>query len=145
MSDAVTRGLFQALVARAGGVEPVAAVLEARFGTGHKGTVSKMAAGHIGVTVDAVVALEDFVGAAPITLRMFERLGRGDGPAASLRDLAMQAAVATGTAQAALVGALSDGVVTPAEAADVAARMRQLKEMIGDIVMLAERAARGQA
>ena len=58
MSDAITRGMFQALVSRAGGVEAVAAVLEARFGCGHKGTVSKMISGQLAVTVDAAVAVE---------------------------------------------------------------------------------------
>lgn len=140
MADPVTRGMFAALVQRAGGVDAVAAVLEARFGTGHKGTVSKMAAGHIGVTVDAVVAVEDFIGDAPITRRMFERLAAVAQAEGRLSDLATQAAMATGVAQAAMIGALADGVMTPAEAAHVAGEMRALRGVVDQIIAAAEAA-----
>ena len=76
MSDPVIRGIFDALVRRAGGVEVVASVLEARYGVGWKGTVSKMCSGKAGINIDAVIAVEDFVGDFPLTNRMFERMGR---------------------------------------------------------------------
>lgn len=145
MSDAVTVGMFRALVARAGGVEAVASVLGARFGCGHKGTVSKMMSNQLAVTVDAVVALEDFVGAAPITLRMFERLGDRAVSPVSLRELGAGSMIAAGAAHAAMMSALADGVVTPREAADVASQMRALREVVDQIVAAAEAAAGGAA
>ena len=135
--------MFAALVARAGGVDAVAAVLEARFGTGHKGTVSKMCAGHIGVTVDAVAAVEDFVGDAPVTRRMFERLGSVACARGDLAALATQACMAAGVAQAAMIGALADGVMTPEEAARVAGEMRALRGVVDRIIAAAEAAVAG--
>ena len=67
MSDPVIRGIFDALVKRAGGVEVVAALLEARYGVGWKGTVSKMCSGKAGINIDAIIAVEDFVGDFPLT------------------------------------------------------------------------------
>lgn len=138
MSDAITRGMFQALVSRAGGVEAVAAVLEARFGCGHKGTVSKMISGQLAVTVDAAVAVEDFVGAAPITLRMVERLADRAASTVSLRELGAGSMIAAGAAHAALMAAMADGEVTAREAADVAAQMRALREVVDEIIAAAE-------
>ena len=87
MADDVTRGIFQGLVIRAGGVEAVAAVLDARYGKGNKGHVSKMCSGANGVTIDAAAAVEDFVGAFPITNRMFERSALADRRVGCLQSL----------------------------------------------------------
>lgn len=143
MSDAVTVGMFRALVARAGGVDAVALVLEARWGCGHKGTISKMCSGQLAVSVDAVWAVEDFVGAAPITLRMFERLADRSTSPVPLRELGAGSMIAAGAAHAAMMSALADGVVTPREAADVAGQMRALRDVVDQIVAAAEAAAGG--
>lgn len=148
MADDLTRAMFDGLVRRAGGVDAVAAVMEARFGTGHKGTVSKMCAGQIGVTVAAVEAVEDFVGAYPITQRLFRRLASERQARGCLRELAAESAMAAGVAHAALIRAVSEAgeggpEVTPAEAAAIAATMRELAETAGRIVVEAERIARG--
>ncbi|MGO4917674.1 hypothetical protein [Pseudogemmobacter sp. W21_MBD1_M6] len=143
MADLVTRGIFDGLVRRAGGVEVVASVLEARYGTGCKGTISKMCAGHLGVTVDAVVALEDFLGVFPITGRMFERTGREGVRHGSLHELAAQSTIASGQAHAALIRAfshLSDypAGLTDRERADVISSMRAARQIITDIIETAE-------
>ena len=136
MADPVTRGIFDGLVRRAGGVEAVAAVLEARYGVGCKGTVSKMCSGLIGVTVDAAIAVEDFVGAFPLTNRMFERAG-------CLKELAAQSTVASGQAHSALIRAfshLSPGgeALTAEERAEVIAHMRAARQVLTDIIDAAE-------
>lgn len=143
MADPVTRGIFDGLVRRAGGVEAVAAVLEARYGVGSKGTVSKMCSGHLGVTVDAAVAVEDFVGSFPITNRMFERTDREDVRVGCLQALAAKSAIASGQAHAAVIRAfshLSDepGNLTPKERAEVIAEMRAARQIITDIIDVAE-------
>ncbi|KPU83766.1 hypothetical protein JI58_07595 [Marinosulfonomonas sp. PRT-SC04] len=143
MVDPVVRGIFDGLVRRAGGVEAVAAVLEARYGVGHKGTVSKMCSGQIGVTIDAAVALEDFVGAFPLTNRMFERTGREGVQAGCLKSLAAQSTVASGQAHAALISAyshLSDNPdrLTPDERAEVIATSRAARKVLTDIIDAAE-------
>ncbi|NBE05953.1 hypothetical protein [Paragemmobacter ruber] len=143
MPDRVIRGMFDALVRRAGGVDAVAAVLEAATGVGHKGTVSKMCAGHIGITLEAVIAVEDFVGDAPITRRMAERLGAERLCAIGLFELATRSAVSAGAAQAALFEAFADGVITTAEAADVVTRMRALREVVDQIIIQNERIVAG--
>jgi hypothetical protein len=145
MYDQVTRGLFDALVRRAGGVEAVAAVLEARWGVGSKGTVSKMCSGHAGVTYEAIVAVEDFVGARPITSRMIERQAEGRSSPACLRELAAQSAMLTGVAHASLIMAFSDhgdggAALTRGEAAEIKAKMLEVRELAGRIIAEAERA-----
>lgn len=145
MADPVTRGIFDGLVRRAGGVEAVAAVLEARYGTGCKGTISKMCSGHLGVTVDAVVAVEDFVGAFTMTNRMYERAGRESIQAKCLQALAAQSTVASGQAHAALIRAyshLSDDPdrLTENERAEVIAAMRAARQVMTDIIDTAESA-----
>jgi len=143
MADPVTRGIFDGLVRRAGGVEAVAAVLEARYGKGCKGTVSKMCSGQIGVTVDAAVAVEDFVGAFPLTNRMFERTGREGIRAGCLKELAAQSTVASGQAHSALIRAfshLSPGGerLTDEERAEIIAHMRAARQVLTDIIDAAE-------
>jgi hypothetical protein len=145
MVDQVTRGIFDGLVRRAGGVDAVAAVLEARYGVGNKGTVSKMCSGVIGVTVDAAVALEDFVGAFPITNRLFERTGREGVRSGCLKDLAAQSTIASGQAHAALIRAFSSlsadpENLTPKERAEVIAEMRAARQVLTDIINAAEAA-----
>jgi len=143
MADPVTRGIFDALVRRAGGVEAAAAVLEARYGVGYKGTVSKMCGGVIGVTVDAAVALEDFVGAFPITNRMFERTGRESVRHGDLQALAAQSTIASAEAHAALIRAFSTlsrdpSQLTAGERAKVIATMREARHVITQIIGVAE-------
>ncbi|SFQ52237.1 hypothetical protein [Donghicola eburneus] len=143
MADPVTRGIFDGLVRRAGGVEAVAAVLEARYGVGCKGTVSKMCSGQIGVTVDAAIAVEDFVGAFPLTNRMFERTGREGVRAGCLKELAAQSTLASGQAHSALIRAfshLSPGgeALTAEERAEVIAHMRAARQVLTDIIDAAE-------
>jgi alkyl hydroperoxide reductase subunit AhpF len=143
MIDPVTRGIFDALVRRAGGVEAAAAVLEARWGVGYKGTVSKMCSGLIGVTVDAAVAIEDFVGAFPITNRLFERTGREGVRQGDLQALAAQSTVASAEAHAALIRAFSSLSRDPArltkdERAEVIASMRAARQVVTDIIEAAE-------
>lgn len=143
MSDPIIRGMFDALVRRAGGVDAVAAVLEARWGQGSKGTVSKMCHGSIGVTVEAVMAVEDFVGAWPITGRMFERTLADMGRQGNIRDLAAQSSAAAGAAHAVLIRAFgpnSDGgdALSRAEAAEIVTNMQSLRELVGQIIAEAE-------
>lgn len=143
MADPVTRGIFDGLVRRAGGVEAVASVIEARYGRGCKGTVSKMCSGHLAVTVEAAVAVEDFVGAFPLTNRMFERTGREGVRAGCLRALAAKSTVASGQAHSALIRAFSHlsedpSRLTPAERADVIAEVRAARQVLTDIIEAAE-------
>lgn len=143
MTDPVTRTLFDALVRRAGGADAFAAVLEARYGVGHKGTVSKMCSGQIGVTVDALCAVEDAVGAFPITQRLFARLTDEHAARSSLRDLAAQSALTVGTAHAVMLNAFTDAsedgmAVTAAEARDIVASMRQVLDVVAQIIAQAE-------
>ncbi|MBL4761702.1 MAG: hypothetical protein JKY93_03270 [Gammaproteobacteria bacterium] len=145
MADPVIRGIFDGLVRRAGGVEAVAAVLEARYGVGSKGTVSKMCAGQIGVTIDAAVAVEDFVGAFPLTNRMFERTGGEGVRTGCLQSLAAQSTVASGQAHAALIRAyshLSDDPsrLTAQERANVISEVRAARQVLNDIIDVAEAA-----
>lgn len=143
MVDQVTRGIFDGLVRRAGGVEAVAAILEARYGRGYKGTISKMCSGQIGVTVDAAIAVEDFVKVFPLTNRMFERTGREVVRTECLKELAAQSTVASGHAHSALIRAfshLSPGgeALTAEERAEVIAHMRAARQVLTDIIDAAE-------
>ena len=145
MADPVTRGIFDGLVRRAGGVEAVAAVLEARYGTGCKGTISKMCTGHLSVTLDAACAVEDFVGAFPLTNRMYERVARDSAPQECLKELAAQSTVASGEAHAALIRAfshLSDDptCLTADERASVIADVRAARHILTAIINAAEAA-----
>lgn len=144
MSDTnVTRGLFEGLVYRAGGVEAVAALLETRYGKGCKGTVSKMCSGQIGVTVDAAIAVEDFVQAYPITNRMFERKADADDPEYCLRQLAADSMLASGQAHASLTRAYSGASLDPSgltadERVEVIANARAARQQWTDIIEAAE-------
>ncbi|MFY0619306.1 hypothetical protein [Shimia sp.] len=144
MSDSnVTRGLFESLVHRAGGVECVAALLEARYGKGCKGTVSKMCSGQIGVTVDAAIAVEDFVRAYPITNRMFERKADAEDPELCLRQLAADSMLASGQAHSSLTRAFSSASVDPngltsEERVEVIANARAARQQWTDIIEAAE-------
>ena len=148
MADPIIRGLFDALVKRAGGVDVVASVLEARFGHGHKGTVSKMCSGQIGVTVDASMALEDFVGDYPITKRMFSRQSDEAAAGGSISDLTCQSSVAAGMAHSGLVRALSQAsaggeAVTPDEAHEIIIQAGAALAILGRIIAEAEAVAKG--
>lgn len=141
--DPLTRALFVALVHRMGGVDAAAAILGARWGMGHKGTVSKMMAGQIGVTVDAMRALEDAAGAYPVTDMLAARMVSGHAAAGRIRELAAQASVAAGAAQSALFLSMADASdggadITPREAAALVADLRALAGVVGQIIAAAE-------
>ena len=143
MVDDVTRGIFQGLVKRAGGVEAVAAVMKASYGKGNKGHVSKMCSGKNGVTIDAVVAVEDFVGVFPITNRLFERTALADRRVDCLKSLAAKSAEASGQAHAALMRAYSSlsedpTQLTAEERAEVIANARAARQVLTDIIDAAE-------
>jgi len=142
MCDAVLRGMFQGLVLRIGGVDAAAAVIAAKVGVGHKGTVSKMCNGDLAVSISAAAALEEALREYPITEYLAAR--RGDAVAGgSIADLAGQSMVSAGAAHAALMRALGDGsvggaAVSPCEAADIVARASELAEVVARIVTAAK-------
>lgn len=143
MVDHVKRGIFDGLVRRAGGVDAVAAVLEARYGVGHKSTVSRMCSGQIGVTLDAAEALEDFLGAFPLTNRLFERTGREGVRHGDLQELAAQSTMVCGSAHSVLIRAFSSVSkdpenLTPKERVEVIATMRAARQVMTDIIDAAE-------
>ena len=143
MCDQVTRAIFDGLVRRAGGVDAVAAILEARYGSSSKGTVSKMCSGQLAVSVDAAMAVEDALGAFPLTNRMFERTGREGVRRGCLKELAAMSTIATGQAHASLIRAYSQvsedpDRLTTKERAEVIADMRAARQVITDIIDAAE-------
>ncbi|HCO91082.1 MAG TPA: hypothetical protein DIT40_08930 [Alphaproteobacteria bacterium] len=143
MSDHVFRAIFDGLVRRAGGADAAAAILEARYGRGWKGTVSKMCSGQIGVTLDAAIAIEDAVGAFPLTNRMFERTGREGVRRGCFKELAAGSTVASGQAHSALIRAFSHlsedpDRLTEAERAEVIASAREARQFLTDIINAAE-------
>lgn len=148
MADPVIRGIFDGLVRRAGGVDAVASVMEARYGTGNKGTVSKMCAGQIGVTLDAAIAVEDFVGAFPLTNRMFERTGREGVRRGDLQELAAKSTMISGVAHSALIRAFSSlsadpDSLTESERVEVISEMRAARQILTDIIEAAEAIVHG--
>jgi len=143
MCDQVTRAIFDGLVRRAGGVDAVAAILEARYGSSSKGTVSKMCSGQLAVSIDAAIAIEDAVGAFPLTNRMFERTGREGVRRGNLKELAALSTMATGMAHASLIRAFSHlsedpDHLTDTERAEVIADMRAARQVMTDIINAAE-------
>jgi len=143
MADPVVRGIFDGLVRRAGGVDAVAAVLEARYGVGSKGTVSKMCSGQIGVTIDAAVAVEDFLGEFPLSTRMFERTGREGVRTGCLQSLAAESTVACGRAHSELIKAFSKmsedpDRLTPGERVQVISELRAARQVLTKMIKLAE-------
>lgn len=141
----VWAGMYRALVQRAGGVDVVAAVHEAHFGHGSKGTVSKMTSGQAAVTLDAVEALEGFLGEYPITTRLFERVER-EASRLDLPQLAARSAMVAGAAHAALIASLSEfseggARLSEAERVAVLVEVRALKEVVDQIIAAAEAAA----
>lgn len=144
MADAMITGLFRSLVARAGGVDAAAAAVEARWGCGHKGTISKMITGQLAVTVEAIVALEDFTGGHPVTDWMAARsLSAGAAAMPALAETAAEVAVASGGAHAAIVRALAasgpgGAAVTAAERADILARWREVRTFADQIIAVTE-------
>ena len=121
----------------------MAAVLEARYGVGHKSTVSRMCSGQIGVTLDAAEALEDFLGAFPLTNRMFERTGREGVRHGDLQELAAQSTMVCGAAHSVLIRAFSTmskdpDKLTPDERVEVIAEMRAARQVMTDIIDAAE-------
>ncbi len=139
MSDAALRGIFQGLVARIGGVDAAAAVIEAHSGCGHKGTVSKMCAGQLGVTISAMMALEGALGEYPMSEFLAHVRAQGVAVPAPLSSIAAQSAVLAGQMQSALLLALSDdgdgGVrITPDEAAQVRASAAALIDVAHRVI-----------
>ena len=145
MGDPVIRGIFAGLVHRAGGVDTVAAILQAKFGTASKGTVSKMCSGQIGVTYDAGCAVEDFLDEYPLTNRMFERKQEKRDFHACLKELAAGSSVASGEAHASLIRAFSNlsedpEALTEKERTDVIAAARAARQYWTKIIDAAEAA-----
>lgn len=145
MPDPVKRAIFDNLVRRLGGVDAAAAVLESRYGSGWKGTISKMCSGAIGVSMDAAEAIEDAVGAFPLTNRLFERTGREGVRRGCFKDLAALSTMASGEAHSALIRAFSHmsedpDRLTAAERAEVIAHFRHARQVLTDIINAAEAA-----
>ena len=68
------RLLFGALVEAAGGVDAAAAVIAARWGSSASAShVSRMCGGSCGVTLGAVIALEDALGRWPVSAALAAR------------------------------------------------------------------------
>jgi hypothetical protein len=148
MFKLIVRGMFQGLVDRAGGVDAAAAVIAAKVGCGHKGTVSKMCSGDLAVSIEAAAALEEVIGAYPITEYLAARRGGGAVAGGSIADLAGQSMVSAGAAHSALMRALGDGsaggsAITKAEAAEIVARGMELGEVVARIVAAAGAVAGG--
>lgn len=152
MRDDMTRRLFAALVARAGGPDVVAALLAARFGVGTKGTVSRMCSGQIGVTVDAMAAVEDDLCAYPITEALADRraaaVPRKGAPC--IRDMAAKSVLAAGEAHAALIRAFAEAgdggeTITAPEAAAIVEQMGALRDLADQIARHARRMVGGAA
>ena len=146
MPDATSRAIFRGLVERIGGVDAAAATIEARLGACSKGTVSKMCGGQIGVTVEAMRALEDGIGSFPLTTHLFERIGRVGTVDHCLRTLAAQSALESGEAHAAIFRALSHlsedpETLTPKERATCIKEAREAAEVWASIVQILERGA----
>lgn len=147
MADLVTRTIFAGLVQRLGGVDAAAAVLEARFGVGCKGTVSRWCAGHSGVTLDAVVALEDALGSYPLTRRLAERIAAPVPARADMQALTAESSVASGQAHAALIRAMSalspgGAEITAEEGAEALPDLRAARDALARIVDALEAGAR---
>ncbi|MAI35055.1 MAG: hypothetical protein CMM07_25735 [Rhodopirellula sp.] len=143
MCDGVYRGIFKGLVKRAGGVDVVAAIVDAEHGSCSKGTISKMCSGQAALTYQVVHSLEEFVGAFPITNRSFERTSREVKNHRGLPDLAAESAVLTGQAHATLIkaySALSEDPtrVTSEERAEIIASMRAARQVMTEIIDAAE-------
>lgn len=131
MVDHVTCKLFEGLVQRFGGVEAVAALLEARYGAASKGTVSKMCAGHLAVTIDAAVAVEDALISYPITKRQASRINGAEQVEAnqtSLPDLAALAGLETAEALAVILRGFGPNSADPSRLTKVE-RASALKEL----------------
>lgn len=116
MADIVTCKIFEGLVKRFGGVEAVASLLEARYGAGSKGTVSKMCAGQLAVTVDAAIAVEDALQCYPITDRLSDRpesSSRFPVRVATLPELAAESILETSEAVGVILKAFSPSSADP--------------------------------
>lgn len=134
MCDRAITGIFQGLVRQIGGVDAAAAVIEAHCGMGHKGTVSKMCAGQLGVTISAATALENALGQYPLTEFLSQRRVDGLAAPASLSSIAAQSALLSGQMQSSLMLALSDEgdggtAITQAEAGQVQASVAAMIEV----------------
>ncbi|QDC11261.1 hypothetical protein FHY55_19380 [Oceanicola sp. D3] len=142
MSEA-SRAIFRGLVERIGGVDAAAATIEARLGACSKGTVSKMCAGHIGVTVEAMRALEDGLGAFPLTTHLFERVGRIGVTTGCLHTLAAQSSIEAGEVHAAIIRAFSHASadpndLTPTERAEVMKELREAIDVMQQMLTIVE-------
>lgn len=132
-TDPIQAHLFRGLVARVGGVEAAAAILEEAYGAASKGTVSKMTSGQAQVTLAAAQALEDALGIYPITVRLFERIAARPGKAQDLRTMAARLAQDSGCTVSSLVMAFSGSSPDPErltedERAQVNALARALRD-----------------
>jgi len=136
MADLITCKIFEGLVQRFGGVEAVAALLEARTGTGSKGTISKICAGQLSVPVEMAVALEDALGSYPITKRMAARL-EGGAPKmpsrATLQEMAARASLEHADVMNVILRAFSPASADPTSLTEIekTAALKELYEARG--------------
>lgn len=147
MSDPIITGLFRALVARVGGVDAASAFLAARWGAASKGHVSKMCAGSVGVTIEAVLALEDGIGERPVTDYLHLRGTGGDLPLTEGGAVQMvtHLALAAAQAQMALARALDQAGpggsrITADELQDIGAAAHQMRAMADQMAAAVEAA-----
>ena len=146
--DGMTRAMFAALVDRVGGCDVAAAILEARHGVGCKGTISRMCSGSIGVTVDAMCALEDNLRAFPLTEMLSKRRLGVASNGGDIHALTAESILVAGQAHAALVQAISAGgehgaLIGEAEAGRIVAAMSALRDLADAISGHAQRCVAG--
>lgn len=143
--DLIRVRIFRGMVDRVGGVDAAAAILEEAYGVASKGTVSKMCSGHAAITLAAVRALEDALGSYPITIRMFERIGKAPGQGnCDLRAMAARLSRGSGETVSSLVLAFSDvspdpSQLTDEERAEVNAQARELMAVCEAVINETER------
>ncbi len=149
MSDRIFRMMLRGLVDRVGGFDAAQAVIEAASGPFSKGTLSKMCSGQAAVTLEAMIALENASGVYPLTRRLFERIGAGEGEGDDLRHLLAELARDSGAAVSELAMGLSPASpdaerLTEAERARVNVAARQLRADCDRVIAQTE-AARAAA
>ncbi|WP_439561128.1 hypothetical protein [Roseinatronobacter sp.] len=147
MPDRITQMMFRGLVSQAGGVDAAAAVIEQAWGAASKGTVSKMCSGQAEITIAAIVALEEALGVYPVTLRLFERIGRDTASDGDLQALAARMAQDSGSAVSELVMSFSGASPDPErltedERARVNVQARKLRADCDAVIAATEAAPR---
>ena len=133
--------LYAALVTRYGGCDAVAALHEARFGKGSKGTISKMCSGDLNVTVSAAMVLEDALRSYPITGRLASRCDKPMPTNGDICDLTARASTNAAAIVAAVMQArspASDGGIdiTPAEKAAIEGYADRLRDNANQLLAL---------